>query len=267
MKKICFFIIINLLINPVLSFSAQADLSGWSHISTDLELSSQQSTLLPALSTQIYLVRTNLRDYRLKVLRSSEFGKKISNARRICEESRAAVCINASFFDEAGKPLGLLVSDGTILQRMHFGGNTLTGVFELSRNQMQISHRTAAQPSVALEAVQAGPRLIADGRSATLKKEGRISTRRSGVCIDGENRLVLFVAIPGVLGYSLENLIDLLMSRQVGCQQALNLDGGGSTQLYVSKNLPGAPLNFPGIDLKSRDEVPVFLGLFFHSSG
>jgi hypothetical protein len=52
------------------------------------------------------------------------------------------------------------------------------------------------------------------------------------------------------------------MRPEIGCQEALNFDGGGSSQLFVSGNIPGHEGAVREEDFPGRDEVPVALGLF-----
>jgi hypothetical protein len=101
-------------------------------------------------------------------------------------------------------------------------------------------------------AVGGGPRLIADGRVVVDQyqvrerfPDGFDTTRhpRSAVGITADNTLVLMV-VDGrqpdrSRGVSLQELADLMLS--AGCVDAMNLDGGGSSTIWID----GALANFP----------------------
>jgi len=82
-------------------------------------------------------------------------------------------------------------------------------------------------------ALQAGPRLIVDRRVASILKAG--SDARTAVCIQSPQQIVI-VATENVL-LSTQGLAEIFQRTEaqggLNCQQALNLDGGHSTQLYA----------------------------------
>ncbi len=212
-------------------------------------------------NSDITFVRFNLDNYRIAVVRATDFGMSRSTSRILCQKARALACINANFFDESGKPLGLVVTRGMTLQNVHRRGGTLTGIFQVSRTNAAIINRTDYNPESVVEAVQAGPRLIANGQKIPGLKEASASTRRSGVCIDASNRIIFYVMSTGFFGLSLEDLRELLLSDAVGCRDALNLDGGGSSQLFAEARTPNQPGSEP-IFIEGTDEVPIALGVF-----
>ena len=65
----------------------------------------------------------------------------------------------------------------------------------------------------------------------------------------------------GYVGVSIAQMQSVLTSPDIDCVDALNLDGGGSAQLYLSKDLPGAEKEAEEILLHGSDRVPVILGL------
>jgi exopolysaccharide biosynthesis protein len=185
----------------------------------------------------------------------------------LCQRSKAVACINANFFDEQHKPLGLVVSQGKMLSKMHRGGSTLTGIFQLDRSGIQILNRDNASPEKMVEAVQAGPRLISDYKPISWRGGNSNATRRSGVCIDKKNRFIMYVVASGVLGISPEELQKILSSPEVACKDALNLDGGGSSQMYFSGKVRGAPVDLKSIFVEGSDHIPVALALFQTEAG
>jgi exopolysaccharide biosynthesis protein len=72
----------------------------------------------------------------------------------------------------------------------------------------------------------------------------------------------MFVVSSGLLGVSLEQLQDELQRPGIDCLDALNLDGGGSSQLWVNGSIQGAPNGFEEISIQASDPVPVAFALF-----
>lgn len=233
----------------------------WTAVGNDLEQAHIDISPGTLFSAQLVLIRTSLSNFRVEVLRALDFGKARASVAEMCKASKAQLCINANFFDEAGNALGLIVHRGIQLQDIHRGGKTLTGIFYASRDMIKIIPRTSYQPERVLEAVQAGPRIL-HARQPVAGIELTSRSRRSGICIDGKDRLVFFVVSSGLLGVSMQELQSALRHPEIDCAEALNLDGGGSSQLYMSNALPGAVAGLDEINIITRDDVPVALALF-----
>jgi len=150
-----------------------------------------------------------------------------ARAEDVCPSPGAA--INASFFDEDRAPLGLLVIDGKQRHPRHPvrgwpGGG---GLFVVRKGKPTIIAHTAKVPAGAEYAVQCWPRLVIAGKIPKFKQ--RPAAVRSAVGIDTNGR-VLFAATDGPLTF--ESWAAVLRD-QFSCTEALNLDGGPSTQLTV----------------------------------
>lgn len=185
----------------------------------------------------------------VKVLRTIDFALNKATASQICKLSKAIVCINGSFFDENNKPLGLLITRGLALQSLHAGGNTLTGIFAKTKDGFFISGRKNLSLKSALEAIQAGPRLFSNG-SLVEGVHPLSSRKQSGVCVDKNGDAVFYLVRSGIFGTSLEWLAEQF--KKLDCVEALNLDGGGSSQIYVEG----------GVSIEGDYSVPIFLGVF-----
>ncbi len=233
----------------------------WKKIGDDLELAVIHASESNIFATDMYLLRTSLKRFDLAVIRAEEFQKSRMTAKQLCLASKSYVCINANFFDKNAQTLGLVVQQGIVQNKMHRGGKTLTGIFYTGRTSPHIVSRSSLPESGVLHAVQAGPRLIEDGKPIVGFKENHNASRRSGVCIDKKDRIVFFASSAGITGVPLFELQQLLLSDTLGCRDAINLDGGGSTQLYISPDIPGAATSFKGLTIPGRDRVPVALAL------
>lgn len=213
-------------------------------------------------SSSIVLVRSDS-SYSLRAIRAAQYGWKRASVKALCKAAGAAVCINANFFDEQGRPLGLVMSRGIIHNKMHQGGGTLTGVIYSTDRETGIAHRDSFSFSGVVEALQAGPRLIANGTPVEGIKDSSTSSNLSGVCIDANRRLIVFRVNSGVFGGSLHGLQKNLLRSEIGCIDALNFDGGGSSQLYISADATSLDTDE---NLAGEDDVPVALGIFRNSS-
>ncbi len=234
----------------------------WDKLGADLEQANFRINASAIISSSIAIVRSDMKAHRIGVIRASEFGWKSATVQALCKASGATACINANFFDEQGKPLGLVMSRGIIHNRIHKGGGLLTGILYASAKQVGVAHRETFNPAGVVEAVQAGPRLVSDGKVVEGLKESSRASNLSGICVDSERRVSIFRVTTGVFGCSLLQLQSLLASPALGCVEALNFDGGGSSGMYIAGEIAGhagavREENFPG-----SDEVPIAVGLF-----
>ena len=118
-------------------------------------------------------------------------------------------------------------------------------------NQLQIARHSDALPkdTVLVDSMQAGPRLLPQ---ITLEEEGFLRKQNDGTYVDAiggkkaaartaigitndGHALILAVAgkgqDPESTGLTLADMADLL--KRLGCTEALNLDGGSSTSMFV----------------------------------
>lgn len=210
------------------------------------------STSLPV---PFHAIRLDPTRYTLRVLDSRIYGERALSAVALAERTNALAAINANFFLEDFSPLGLILTDGELKNPVR---KVDWGVFAVSRSgNARIEHTRNWQHRNDDEfAIQAGPRLIVDGKTLTLKPN---LARRSALCIDTKNR-VLLVATSGLL--LLDEFAILLQKPQENggfdCYQALNLDGGSSTQLHVA--IPDA-----NIGVASDSPIPIAVGVFARS--
>jgi len=231
----------------------------WDKLNEDLDVAQVTVPQGALFSSELVLFRSSLLRYRIGVIRASEYGWYRNTARALGRESRATLAINANFFDEKGKALGLVISRGIISQSVHKGGSTLSGIFSISSSGPVIINRSQLSPHGILEAVQAGPRLLVNGEPVKGIRDPDVLTKRSGICIDREKRVVIYCVSSGLLGVSISQLQSILTLPSVGCEDALNLDGGGSSQLYL--NVPESS-TFKELFIEGTDTIPVALGLF-----
>lgn len=162
----------------------------------------------------------------------------------------AQVIVNANFFTPEHTITGMLVSDG------QFYGTSFTdrgGMFSI-QNGLPVIQQLPVLPydGRALEqAIQAFPMLVTGGSAAYNRPNDTRGSRRTAVGMDTSGRVLLF-STPGI-GLGLHDLSQYLASTDLGISEAFNLDGGGSTMLYL------APTNYA---ISSFDPVPAVLAIY-----
>ena len=150
----------------------------------------------------------------------------------------AVVAANASFFDTEGRAMGLAVAEGRVMapsNRRTWGALVIDGkqgrIMLGADIQNPLDHRLI---------VQGIPRLLVGGKVQQLKPQ---IAERTAVCAGG-NIVVLVVSTKVETTAFARFLADSPDRGGLGCWDALNLDGGPSTQLVVK--LPALALSLPG---------------------
>ena len=243
------------------SAQSQSEDVQWTAVAPSLEIGVAElsSGLFPG---EITLLRSDLKKLRPRVVPAKSLGRNRGNTEWFAKKTGASLCVNGNFFGKDGKALGLVVSKGVKHHPIQMGGALLTGLFLVSRDKLAIVPREDKREEFGLEALQGGPRLIASGKPIVNDLVSNSQSRRSGICLTSDTEFIIFVASSTLRGATLPELAQVLSLPSVGCQDALNLDGGGSTQLYVSAELEGAMADFNGINVAGRDDVPTALCLF-----
>jgi len=149
----------------------------------------------------------------------------------------AVVAVNASFFDREGRAMGLAVYDGGVIggsRLKTWGALVVTDKARIVLGadiQDQLAHRLI---------VQGIPRLVVGGNVTQLKPQ---IAERTAVCAEG-SIVILVVSTKAETTPFARFLAERPEKGGLGCSDALNLDGGPSTQLVV--RLPSLMLSFPG---------------------
>lgn len=170
-------------------------------------------------------------------------GSRFQNAAAAARSRGAIAALNGGFFDPDGNPLGKVISQGVATGFWNRNSSLCSAsYFEDSHGKMAIRSRATMEwPNQAAyqELLQAGPMLIRNG--ATVHGlEAKRHASRSLLAWDGGHRWWLGTTSE----CSLQQLGQALRQPRVtGWQvaQALNLDGGSSTDLWVSGRIRGGP--------------------------
>ncbi len=174
-----------------------------------------------------------------------------ATAETFAKDSHAIAVVNANFFDTAGKVLGLVKKDNKVVNPKR--DISWWGVFCVKGNSARVLAFKNYQSDVCEQALQSGPRLVAGGEIVKIKDE--ISPKTAvGVTREGD---VVIVATAQFLSIQKLALVmhDSEKNGGLGCVDALNFDGGSSTQMQI--NYSDFTLSVSGYS-----KVPVGLGVF-----
>ena len=186
----------------------------------------------------VHLFRLDPTRVYLDLLLSKDFNAQTLTASQYRSRGGALLVINGGFFDSAFQSLGLLHRRN---QTIHSLRRTSWGVFLMNRDNTpgvipsQEWHGDEADTTTL--AIQAGPRLVVHGKIPNLKES--VPDRRSAVGITPDGKVLIAAS---------ETLLTLrqwaeFISRF--CPDALNLDGGGSTQ--IAAEMPNLSLQVVGM--------------------
>lgn len=197
----------------------------------------QYTRLQPNLYGHLYAFRIDPTQYDLSLAFARDqnnthaFGASVA---QLAKQSEALVAINSGFFTPNYQPLGLRIQNGLV--RNSLKNISWWGVFYLRNHQPFI----AAQKNYKIQpgtdfAVQAGPRLVVNGHIPTIKNGG---DDRTALCITKNKQIILMVSQGNDLSMHDFAVLISLPEHQGGlaCYNALNLDGGHSSQLYARVN-------------------------------
>jgi hypothetical protein len=185
------------------------------------------------------------RDHRLVVAdQAGGPGSRFVDSAAAARSVGGIAAVNAGFFTPEGDPLGLVVAAGKISGSWNTASSLGSGAWFESRSEKSAIARrgtiSRAEASAMRELIQAGP-LLVENRRAVSGLEATKSSVRMLILWDGGTRWWIGRGSPctlAALGQSLAT------SPPAGwpVRQALNLDGGRSSDLWISETVAGGPL-------------------------
>lgn len=189
-------------------------------------------------------VSFDTRTHRLQVLDQTRGpGSVWPDSAKAGASVNALAAINAGFFTPEGAPLGLLVSSGTPAGSWNSAsslGNALW--YRDAGGRSAIARRETIGQAAAKgmpDLLQAGPLLVGSGNAVSGLEATKISAR-SFLLWDGGSRWMMARSSP----CTLLELARTLAEHQPGgwpVRYALNLDGGRSSELWISTAVNGGP--------------------------
>ncbi|WP_133135459.1 phosphodiester glycosidase family protein [Legionella rowbothamii] len=210
------------LLTPVYSYSA----GNWHQLSPGIEYQDLAGGLLAPWS-HIYAFRIDLNKNKLAIVSAKSLSLKNASADQFAEHSQALLSINGGFFDHQFNPLGLRINN--YRQENPLKRISWWGVFYVKNNKAYISslNRFRQDDEISF-AMQSGPRLLIKGKIPSLKPG---EADRSALGITAKGKVIILVSTNATM--STNKLAHLLKAPPLSCVDAINLDGGSSSQLYA----------------------------------
>ncbi|NIP92533.1 MAG: phosphodiester glycosidase family protein, partial [Akkermansiaceae bacterium] len=164
------------------------------------------------------------------------------SARAAAQQHDAVAAINAAFFTPEGQPLGLVIENGVRFGAWNRASSLTSGVLVVGRGRPRLLRREGwPLSSEAEQLVQAGP-LLLENAGAVPGLSTNPARPRSFLAWDNRHHW----AIGFTRSATLAELASALASQPVPGTRfstALNLDGGRSSDLWVSSTIKGGPVS------------------------
>lgn len=179
----------------------------------------------------IHAFRIDLKYFHLDLALTHNNQRPLKTVKNLVQEHGAVIGINGGFFSPTLMPLGLRIKQGQILYPLK--NTSWWGVFIIKNNKARIMAKNTFQPTNSIKfAIQAGPRLIINGSVPSLKggfaNRSALGITKKGKLIIAvtDNLLITTTTFAKILKQSINN-------GGLDCYNAINLDGGSSSQLYA----------------------------------
>ena len=157
------------------------------------------------------------------------------------QKEHATALINGGYFDAQDNATALVISNSQTFGESYDGFGGMFDVDAQGNPQVRSLSEQPYVPSEGLtQATQCTPMLLLNGKRTQFDADTKASPR-SVVAIDKQGRL-LFIASPGV-DFTLDDMANLLAKSDLDLVNALNLDGGSSTGLYVNAGNQGVTID------------------------
>lgn len=213
------------------AFFTQTAFAGteWRELSPGLEYQDLSASLLTPWS-HIHAFRISLQDNQLSLISASDMDRPHASVDDFSRFSKALLAINGGFFDNQYKPLGLRVNNHK--QKSAIKQISWWGVFYTRNKKAYITPANQFNFNRSINfAIQSGPRLLVNNRIPPLKA-GRAERSALGITHDGR----IIILVTDNMPLSTTELAQLMKAKPLDCENALNLDGGSSSQLKAKIN-------------------------------
>ncbi|MBL1410636.1 phosphodiester glycosidase family protein [Sphingobacterium faecale] len=204
---------------------------------------------------EVNIIEIDLKKHN-KSLRLAALANSLKKTSTLAQQHHAIVAINGGFFNmKNGGAVDFIKVEDTIVNTTASPSLRANAYFAFNSRKTIIttdSSQTSPYPNVLLS----GPLLVKDSRQQQLAKNAFNDNRhpRTAIALKG-NKLIL-CTVDGrnanSQGLNLEELSKIL--RWYGCHDAMNLDGGGSTTMYIKGQPDEGIVNYPS-DNKQFDHL------------
>ena len=208
----------------LLLLTTQVFANHWRELAPGIEYRDLNANVLIPWS-HIHAFRIDLKKNKLDLIMANDLSLHNAPVDALAHHSNALIAINGGFFDQDYHPLGLRISN----QQQHNPLKRISwwGVFYVKNQAPYISSvRHYTSDSQIDFAVQSGPRLLINSKIPSLKPG---YAERSALGITSDSHVIILVTNNSPL--TTTALAQLLKLPPLNCTDAINLDGGSSSQL------------------------------------
>lgn len=182
-----------------------------------------------SLGGRLHAFKFAPKKFRFKVALAKTYHQKYLTIQSFVRRNNALIGINGGFFSPDWKPLGLRQVNQKTLSK--FKPISWWGVALFNNDGLKIISSKEYRPTYNADyAVQSGPRLVINHQVPKLKTA---IAERSAICTDGKETLIIIANNhPVEINHFARILSRPYTENGLACQDALNLDGGSSSQLF-----------------------------------
>ena len=182
---------------------------------------------------------------------------KFSNLSKAMQGHQCLAGCNGGFFDPEYKPLGQVIADGKKSGTRNLASSLTSGVIYQTNKTLAIERAKTfyAKSLTPDQLLQIGPFLVENGKAVS-GLSGRKVARRTFIATDGKGEWLIAVAPPTSLAQLAKSLSEAGNRYGFKIKTALNLDGGSSSALWVSKGAQKSPYY-----LREFKQVSNYIGL------
>lgn len=199
---------------------------------------------------EINLVEIDLKKHRKNIHLAAD-PKELKKTSEFATEAGALVAVNGGFFDmKNGGSWDYVKVDNHVVNTTKKKTDRANAILLIDKKAIEIqpdsavNYEQSSKPNILLS----GPLLIHRGQDAVLANNPFNTNRhpRSAIAITRKNKLI-FLVVDGrnsqAAGMNLSELTQTL--RWLGAKHAMNVDGGGSSTLYVKGATANGVVNHP----------------------
>lgn len=231
-------------------FTALAYAKTWQNLTPGIEYLDLSYRSLSQWS-HIHVFRVDLQNMQLSLFLAKNLPQHYASAQEFRRYGHSLLAINGGFFNPDKTPLGLRISEKQVLNPLRH--ISWWGVFLIAKQHAMIVSPYDFHYKKNIEfAIQSGPRLLIGGQIPHLRPG---YANRSALGIDAQGKVLMVVTEN--LPISTTSLAQILKDPPLNCVDALNLDGGSSSQLYAkignfNLDVPGFSHVSDAVLVKSR---------------
>lgn len=209
--------------------------SGWQKLAPGIEYQDLENNFW----SHIHAFRIDLKNNQLSLIMAQDLSLNQASIDTYAQRTKALITVNGGFFDHHYHPLGLRIDDKKQKNPIKF--ISWWGIFYIKNQKPYITNTKHVAPLNQIElAIQSGPRLLIDGKIPALKPG---QDERSALGITSDGRVIVLVTENRLM--STTELAELMKAPSLNCKNALNLDGGSSSQIHAQ--IHQFQLNVPGL--------------------